>query len=473
MLAAFSRDSDSSYCLTDFLILNELAQLVGSCSLWRRWILASRTLSGRYRELSPTTFPLFARCEWTRQHVQHLEITIPVVAPKDQADSDAQVTETFQMLPLFRRLQGLQITSRGQPIADSLFERCFTTLGSTLTRLEFHLPIETTDAEGCSTDHNDALVQSCITHARHLHALQDLYIRAYIPRPALLDLSPLSALPLCYLRIGRPANDFCLTAEQTSAICAIRTLMTVDLGSWVMPEHLPMVNGNTWREASHLIDRGIGAFLRSRVGASPLRFLQLSRTLMTPELFDCLCTVPTIESIWPKRWRGGMSADQWRQLRCFTNLGKQSVCPEEGPEALPIDVSDVIQGLGRCTTLAEIQLGSGFLLHSTHVEQLVANLPSLECLVLFRVQVESLSPLSHAPSLTALDLRECTDLQGGPARWRLSLPALAGLTDLAISDLRRERLRPSEAETLNRGLFERMPKLTKAKLIQNLLREDD
>lgn len=171
-----------------------------------------------------------------------------------------------------------------------------------------------------------------------------------------------------------------------------------------------------------------------------------------------------------------MTAEEWSLLRLFKSLRKLSVSPniEDADHGFPlVTIDQVLTGLGRCETLIEIQLGQGILLLTSDVERIVHNLPALGCLVLFQARVETLAPLVSAPCLTALELRECTDHEGSPPLWRVTLPSLPLLTDLILIDPEETQLRPNEAEPLNLALLSRMPALSLNRIKQNLLLDDE
>ena len=230
-----------------------------------------------------------------------------------------------------------------------------------------------------------------------------------------------------------------------------------------------------------------------------LQRLSLGGTVMSAAVWAHVSQLVGLTSLAPLCWRADMSAspspspgfgqDQaqagaggcggaagggWEALGRFSSLHTLDVRPhptEFDSCARPLASSDFFLHMLRCRSLTFLALGPELALTAGQIAAMGPALPQLESLHLRGV---SLAPGSAraleslAASLRSLSLEYCSGpKEARSIQLRAELPPLPNLARLVLFD--RCRLTAAEAEPLNAQLLARMPKLTKAQLVQNLL----
>lgn len=240
------------------------------------------------------------------------------------------------------------------------------------------------------------------------------------------------------------------------------------------------------------------------VEVRPLREINLQSTIMTSHVWHFIGRTRTLRTIAPCEWSYDITSEQWAMLAHFAELRtfvlRQpkpgiTIHPAYGQFELPrIRSDDVLPHLLRCHQLTELSLFH-LALSVAQLTALVTQLPQLRLLELHGCVVETLAPLAAATQLTGLALDGVVEWREGAAApsnspaeptistpekavgelegalalstIRASIPHIPSLRTLHILD--RDPLTAACAAPLNEALMRRLPQLTAAHFVQNLL----
>lgn len=456
MLRILRGDSGSRQSLLSMLPIADLVSLLATSRSWRAWIEHGHSLGSQRVTVWNYTQPSFSACGWVQQSTQSLQICY-------QTPPGAKAV--WSVVPSCTRLRTLHVKAYSCVVRGYRMRASFAAVSTRLQHLEF---------ESINVDCAFALLLAL----GPLRVLESLVIRGSIDIPE-CDFAVVPSLPrLTRLILDEQGGRMkqCRPA-QIEALARCTSLTDLDCGEW-----LPESHRHPTRRPPDEVENldGIAMFLRLRAdhGAARLRRWVLgSRPLVEPDGWRLVSQCTELEELDPcVRWSPALTADDWMQLRHFTQLRSISIfdgtrAGNADPASAVIDLSRVCSALVHCRSLRRVQLVGCGRRSDKFVNEplqpllaadvaLLARLPLLEWFHGRSLLLESLAPLSDAPALTELELFTCRGLHGELINLRAMIPAMPLLQSLTIEDADGVFSVGETAAPFDAALYQRLPKLT-------------